>query len=85
LAEVAREVRDPGLDGESRRAREADVRSDVFGPADASDPAVQDALLGFMRFQLVGKDIVAPEDLGAGAGCPVGGGCARGTGPGARR
>lgn len=36
-----------------------------FAPADASDPAVQDALLGFMRFQLVGKDIVAPEDLGA--------------------
>ncbi|GAA5869035.1 hypothetical protein JCM3774_002456 [Rhodotorula dairenensis] len=35
-----------------------------FAPADADD-GTADALLGFMRFQLVGKDMVGPEDLGA--------------------
>ncbi|GAA5976028.1 hypothetical protein JCM10908_005362 [Rhodotorula pacifica] len=35
-----------------------------FAPAHADD-STPDALLGMMRFQLVGKDMVGPEDLGA--------------------
>lgn len=36
-----------------------------FSPADERDAGTSDALLGFLRFQLVGKDIIGPEDLGA--------------------
>lgn len=36
-----------------------------FAPADEQENSAQEALLGYMRFQLVGKDVIGPEDLGA--------------------